>query len=116
MSDIAVAYKILTDEQMVALEREGVFAGSSDDRRDGFIHLSTAEQLAETVDRHFAVQSGLHIAAVDLDSLGPSLKWEESRGGQSFPHLYAPLLLETVVAYGPLKRDADGAVRLPIAG
>ena len=118
MSDLPLtAYKVLTAEQMATLEQEESFAGAPVDLADGYIHLSTAEQLTETVDKHFAGQSDLHVAAVDLGSFGPGLKWEESRGGQLFPHLYGgPLLLETVIAYGPLERDADGKVKLPIAG
>ena len=110
------AYKVLTAEEMTTLERDGRFDGAPVDRQDGFIHLSTADQLTDTVDRHFAGQGDLHIAAVDLGSFGGSLRWEPSRGGQLFPHLYGPLLLETVVAYGPLERDDAGAVKLPVAG
>lgn len=110
------AYKVLTAEQMAALERDGSFAGAPVDLADGFIHLSTAAQLTETVDKHFAGQSDLHVAAVDLASFAEALRWEESRGGQMFPHLYAPLALETVIAYSPLERGADGTVRLPVSG
>jgi len=110
------AYKVLTAEEMAALERDGTFAGAPVDVADGYIHLSTADQLTATVDKHFAGRSDLHVAAVDLGSFGESLKWEESRGGELFPHLYGPLLLETVIAYGPLERDDDGAVKLPVAG
>lgn len=110
------AYKVLTAEQMAALERDGTFAGAPVDLADGYIHLSTADQLTETVDKHFAGQDALHVAAVDLGSFGGSLKWEESRGGQLFPHLYGPLLLETVIAYGPLERAGNGTVRLPVTG
>jgi len=110
------AYKVLTAEQMATLERDGRFEGAPVDLADGYIHLSTADHLTETVDKHFAGQSDLHVAAVDLGSFGESLKWEESRGGQLFPHLYGPLLLETVVAYGPLERNEDGRVRLPVTG
>lgn len=110
------AYKVLTAEQMATLERNGCFQGAPVDLADGYVHLSTADQLTETVDKHFAGQSDLHVAAVDLGSFGESLKWEESRGGQLFPHLYGPLLLETVVAYGPLERNEDGRVRLPVTG
>lgn len=112
----SVAYKVLTAGQMAALERDGSFAGAPVDVADGYIHLSTADQLTETVDKHFAGQHGLHVAAVDLTSFGASLKWEKSRGGQDFPHLYEPLLLETVIAYGPLEREVDGTVKLPVAG
>lgn len=113
-----VAYKVLTADQIAALERDGSFAGAPVDLADGYVHLSTAAQLTETVDKHFAGQSDLHVAAVDLTSFdAASLRWERSRGGQLFPHLYdGPLLLETVIAYGPLERDADGRVKLPVAG
>lgn len=111
-----VAYKVLTSEQMAALERDGVFAGAPIDLTDGYIHLSAAEQVTETVDKHFAGQTNLHIAAVDLAVLGDAVKWEPSRGGQLFPHIYAALPLNAVFAYGPLERETDGAVRLPVAG
>ncbi|HWK36268.1 DUF952 domain-containing protein [Sphingomonas sp.] len=110
------AYKVLTAAQMDLLEQAGRFAGAPVDLADGYIHLSTAHQLTETVDKHFAGQDNLHVAAVDLEVLGAAVKWEESRGGQLFPHLYAPLPLDAVIAYGPLERDADGTVRLPVAG
>lgn len=110
------AYKVLTADQMAALEHDGAFAGAPVDLADGYIHLSTATQLTETVDKHFAGQDDLHVAAVDLESFGGSLKWEESRGGQLFPHIYGALPLEAVIAYGPLERDADGKVKLPVAG
>jgi len=110
------AYKVLTADEMATLERDGLFEGAAVDREDGFIHLSTASQLTGTVDKHFADADGLQVAAVDLGAFGATLKWEESRGGQLFPHLYEPLRLETVVAYGPLERDDDGTVRLPVTG
>jgi uncharacterized protein (DUF952 family) len=110
------AYKVLTADQMGALEHDGRFAGAPVDLADGYIHLSTAAQLTETVDKHFAGQGGLYVVAVDLAAHGDKVKWEESRGGQLFPHLYDEMLLETVVAYGPLERLSDGTVRLPIAG
>ncbi|WP_375394974.1 DUF952 domain-containing protein [uncultured Sphingomonas sp.] len=110
------AYKVLTADQMATLETTGTFAGAAVDLADGYIHLSTAGQLTETVDRHFAGQTDLHLAAIDLESFDTTLRWEESRGGEMFPHLYGPLLLETVIAYGPLERAHDGTVKLPIAG
>lgn len=110
------AYKVLTAEQMATLERDGSFAGAPVDLADGYIHLSTADQLAETIDRHFAGQNDLHIVAVDLAAHGDKVRWEPSRGGQLFPHLYAPMLLETAIAYSPLARHEDGSIRLPIAG
>ena len=111
------AFKVLTGDEMATLERDGVFDGAAIDLQDGYIHLSAAEQLTETVDKHFAGQDGLHVAAVDLAAYrDDAVKWEESRGGQLFPHLYAPLLLETVVAYGALTRNHDGTVREPSTG
>jgi uncharacterized protein (DUF952 family) len=113
----SVAYKVLTAAQMETLEQDGSFAGAPIDLADGYIHLSTAAQLTETVDKHFAGQTDLHVAAVDLDELGEAIRWEESRGGLLFPHLYGePLSLEDVIAYGPLERHDDGSVALPVAG
>jgi uncharacterized protein (DUF952 family) len=112
----AVGYKVLTAGQMTALEHEASFAGAPVDLADGFIHLSTAEQLDETVDKHFAGQDDLHIAAVDLAALGDAVRWEVSRGGALFPHIYAPLPLSAVIAYGPLERDEAGKVKQPVAG
>jgi uncharacterized protein (DUF952 family) len=109
------AYKVLTAGQMIALEA-GTFAGAPIDLADGYIHMSTRDQLTETVDKHFAGQSDLWVAAVDLDALGDAVKWEVSRGGAEFPHLYGQLTLETVIAYSPLEREDDGTVRLPVAG
>ena len=110
------AYKVLTGAEMVTLEQDGRFAGSAVDLADGYIHLSTAAQLAETVAKHFAGQDDLHLAAIDLDALGAAVRWEASRGGALFPHLYGALLLETVVAYGPVRRDDEGRVKLPVTG
>lgn len=116
MNGATTAYKVLTQPQMDALEADGSFAGAPVDLADGYIHLSTAAQLTETVDKHFAGQDDLHVVAVDLDVLGEAVRWEPSRGGQLFPHIYAALPLSAVVAYSPLERDADGQVRLPVAG
>ena len=112
----AIAYKVLTAPQMAELEERGAFAGAPVDLADGYVHLSAAAQLTETVDKHFAGQANLHVAAVDLEALGDAVRWEPSRGGALFPHLYAALPLSAVIAYGPMERDADGSVRLPVAG
>lgn len=95
MTDIA--YKILTADQWAQFERDGVFTGAPVDVADGYIHMSTAEQLEETLTKHFAGQSGLVIATVDLTLLGDALKWEVSRGGALFPHHYGPLPMAAVV-------------------
>jgi len=110
------AYKILSDTEMETLEHHGSFAGAPVDLQDGFVHLSTAAQLQGTLDKHFAGRTDLWIAAVDLDALGEAIKWEESRGGDLFPHLYAPLPLSALIAYSPIERDHDGTVRLPVTG
>ena len=116
MSDLpATAYKVLTAEQMATLLAEASFAGAPVDLADGYIHLSTAQQLAGTLDKHFAGQVGLHIAAVDLTLLGDAVRWEPSRGGQLFPHVYGLLPLAALIACGPLERDGDGVIRLPAA-
>lgn len=106
------AFKVLTGPQLAELVA-GTFAGAPIDRQDGFIHLSTAEQLRETVDKHFAGQSDLHVARVDLAALGDTVTWEPSRGGDMFPHIYGPLPLAAVPVYGPLERDGEGAIILP---
>lgn len=111
-----IAYKVLTEDQLTALEQVGTFEGAPVDLADGYIHLSTADQLGTTIDKHFAGQTDLQIVVVDLDALGDAVKWEVSRGGADFPHLYRALTLDVVLAYGPLEREADGSIRLPVAG
>ncbi len=109
------AYKVLTAEQMRALEAD-TFQGAPVDLADGYIHLSTSDQLTETVDKHFAGQTDLWVAAIDLEALGDTIKWEESRGGALFPHIYGRMPLEVVIAYGPLERTENGKIGLPVAG
>jgi uncharacterized protein (DUF952 family) len=117
MSDApTVAYKILTGEQFARLLADGTFAGAPVDLADGYIHMSTADQAQATLDKHFAGQHDLHVAAVDLEALGEDVKWEVSRGGALFPHLYADLPLAAVIAYGPAEHDDDGTLVLPTAG
>jgi uncharacterized protein (DUF952 family) len=111
-----VAYKVLAQGEWEVLECDRAFNGAQVDLADGYIHLSTAAQLAETLDKHFAGRDDLMILSVDLDAAGDAIRWEPSRGGQLFPHLYAPLTLDLVLAFGPLEREADGQVKLPVAG
>ena len=106
-----VAYKILTADQMRALE-EDRFEGAPIDIADGYIHLSTAAQVRGTLDAHFAGREDLFLAAVDLGMAGDAIRWEESRGGARFPHLYGRLSRALVRASGPLRRDG-GDVLLP---
>ena len=106
-------YKICEREAWHVAESDGAFRGSDVDLRDGFIHFSTAAQVAETAAKHFAKQSGLMLVAVDCDALGPALKWERSRGGDLFPHLYAALPLSAVLWARPLPDEVDGRRALP---
>ena len=108
-----IAWKVLTAPQMAELIERGVFAGAPVDLADGFIHLSTIEQLAVTVEKHFAGQQNLYLAQVDLAALGDAIRWEESREWALFPHIYAPLPLSAVLSHGPLVRLADGGFDLP---
>ncbi len=90
------------------------YDGSADDKRDGFIHLSTRAQLAGTLAKHYAGQTGLLLLAVEAESLGAGLKWELApKRGEDFPHLYAPLHKSAVTWAAPLNRDASGEFLLP---
>ena len=106
-------YKIMSADAWRGALAAGHFLGSPDDIRDGFVHLSSAEQTRGTLAKHFAGCTDLVIAAVDADRLGPSLKWEVSRGGAEFPHLYAPLPVAAVLWCKPLPLDAQGNHVLP---
>lgn len=106
-------YKILADAAYDAAKSEGRFMGTSDDLRDGFIHLSAAHQVAGTLAKHYPGQGDLLLVAVDADALGPALKWEESRGGDLFPHLYGPLPLEAILSIEQLDLDEDSVHVLP---
>jgi uncharacterized protein (DUF952 family) len=103
-------FKILTEAEWRSLDREGAFAGAPVDLADGFIHFSTAEQVRETAAKHFAGRDGLVLAAADADSLDDALKWEPSRGGALFPHLYRPLLRAEILWARPLPLGPDGHV------
>jgi uncharacterized protein (DUF952 family) len=96
---------------------EGSLPLSADDARDGFVHLSSAAQLAGTLERHFAGQSGLVLLTLETARLPQAaLRWEASRDGQLFPHLYGPLDVRFVSSSLDLRRDADGRVELPELG
>ena len=94
---IQTAFKILTADQWAQFMQDGVFAGAPVDLADGYIHLSAADQVQGTLDKHFAGQSGLVIAEVDLALLGDAVKWEISRGGALFPHFYGVLPMTAVL-------------------
>ena len=103
-----LVYKIVATEEWTRAEAAGVFAGAPVDRADGFIHFSTAEQAPETAAKWFAGRDDLTLAAVDAEALGKDLRWEPSRGGALFPHLYGPLPMSAVVWSRPLKLGPDG--------
>jgi len=106
-------YKICPASLWREAERKGIFRGSEHDLRDGFIHFSTAGQVAETATRHFAGQDDLLLIAVEAASLGAALKWETSRGGALFPHLYGELDLNAVLTVAPLPLAAGGRHAIP---
>lgn len=106
-------YKIGEAEAWRAAEALGVFAGSAVDLRDGFIHFSTAAQARETAAKHFAGRSGLALIAFDAESLGEALRWEPSRGGALFPHLYRALRTEEALWAAPLPLGSDGLHEFP---
>lgn len=91
-----IIYKILPQSEWDAAQRDNVFRGSAIDLADGYIHFSSVDQLDETLAKHFAGQTDLVILHVDAETLGDQLRWEPSRGGDLFPHLYADLPLGAV--------------------
>ncbi len=103
-----IVYKIVSADEWREAEAAGVFEGASIDRADGFIHFSTAGQAPETAAKWFAGREDLTLAAVDAHALGKDLRWEPSRGGALFPHLYAALPMSAVVWSRPLKLGFDG--------
>ena len=105
---MTLVFKIVAADEWRAAERDGVFAGAAVDRADGYIHFSTAAQAAETAAKWFAGRVGLTLVGVDAEALGAALRWEPSRGGALFPHLYGPLPLRAVVWSRPLPLGADG--------
>jgi len=108
-----VIYKISPEAPWREAETAGVFTGAPVDIADGFIHFSTAEQVKETAAKHFAGQPNLLLVAIDTEKLGPALKYEVSRGGALFPHLYAPLDLRSVIWTKPLPLGFDGIHEFP---
>lgn len=106
-------YKIVTKDQWKNACECGTYAGSADDRRDGFIHLSSARQLHATAAKHFRGKGDLLLVAIDPAVLGDHLKWEPSRGGDLFPHLYAPLDTTRALWTKPLNLGDEGIPELP---
>lgn len=110
---VATIYKICPAPAWREAERQGGYRGSADDLRDGFIHFSTSSQIGGTLAKHFAGQAGLFLIAIDAAALGDALKWERSRGGELFPHLYGELDLGAVKDVFALHARADGSHVIP---
>ena len=109
---MSLIYKILPRAAWDEAVAQGRFDGSPVDLQDGFIHFSTAEQARETAAKHFHGHAGLVVAAFDADELGAALRWEPSRGGQLFPHLYGPLDPAMARSVTPAPLGDDGVPRL----
>lgn len=108
-------YKILTADQWAELDGTGRFDGAPIDLADGYIHASTTEQVQQTAERHFAGQTGLMLAALAADTYGDDLRWEVSRGGAQFPHIYNRPLLRTEVLWARPIPVEDGVPRVPLS-
>jgi uncharacterized protein (DUF952 family) len=106
-------YKICPAAAWREAERQGVYRGSADDIRDGFIHFSSAAQVAETARKHFFGQTGLFLIEVDADALGEALRWERSRNDELFPHLYRELDVSAVTGVYDIQARPDGSHDIP---
>jgi len=110
---VSLIYKICPASAWREAERQGVYRGSADDARDGFIHFSTAAQVEGTARKHYVGQIGLFLVEVDADALGNALRWERSRNDELFPHLYGELDLGAVRRVLTLHARADGSHDIP---
>jgi uncharacterized protein (DUF952 family) len=108
-------YKICHKAEWALAVREGIYAGSAKDREDHFMHFSAAQQVMGTLERYYADAGDLVLVAVDPKTLGPALKYEPSRGGALFPHLYATLPMTFVKWVKPIRRGAGDSFLLPRA-
>ncbi|MBL8882956.1 MAG: DUF952 domain-containing protein [Hyphomicrobium sp.] len=107
-----VVFKVLARAGWEEARADGLYRGSPDDKRDGFIHFSAAHQLEGTLAKYFRGKADHLLVAFDTDALGPELKWEPSRGGDLFPHLYGPLPVALALWQRPLELGADGVPSL----
>lgn len=108
-----LVFKLLTPDQMDTYQRERAVPLAPVDAANGYVHLSTGAQVAETAAKHFADHQALWLLAVETDALGDALKWEPSRGGDLFPHYYGQLTSDKIVWSRPLQREIDGSFRFP---
>ncbi|HXC55332.1 MAG TPA: DUF952 domain-containing protein [Rhizomicrobium sp.] len=111
---MATIFKVVPAAEWAEAERAGAYAGSAHDQADGFLHFSTAPQLAETLRRYYPGRDGLVLVAVDPAPLGAALRWEHAPSrGEDFPHLFAALPITAVRWVRPIARDAGGTAVLP---
>lgn len=110
-----IIYKIIPREAWDQAVQAGVFLGAPIDVEDGYIHFSSASQVVETAAKHFTGQKDLMLVAIECARLGDTLKWEPSRGGALFPHLYAPLQMDAVCSVETLPLGRDGAHVFPVS-
>ena len=111
---MSLVYKLLDGAAWRAAQAAGAFDGSEVDHRDGYIHFSAGDQVQETARRYFQGADGLMLVSVDAEALGSALKWEPSRGGALFPHLYGALPMTAVVAARPVALDAAGVPQIGV--
>ncbi len=105
-------YRIADPAALAAASLSGAYEGEAHDKADGFIHASTLEQLADTLQIHYADAGRLGVAEIDASALGDTLKWEVPRG-EMFPHIYGPVPFSAITGVHLIKRDEEGAWRLP---
>ena len=110
-----IIYKICSRELWEQATSDGIFRGAAIDLQDGFIHFSAAHQVHETARKHFHGQTDLVLISVETTLLGDHLKWEVSRGGDLFPHLYEPLKIDNASQVIPLENDANGNPLIPFS-
>lgn len=111
---MTIIYKVCPITEWNAAQNETIYPGSEVDKCDGFIHFSSAVQVRETVRRHFRGQADLVLLTVEAGALGQALRWEPSRGGDLFPHLYGPLPTSAVTRVDPLPLDSGGEHVFPM--
>jgi uncharacterized protein (DUF952 family) len=111
--DVTTIYRLLRAQDYRAARALGTFRGSEHDLRDGFIHFSAAHQVAETAAKHYTAERELVLLFVDVASVAGALRWEVSRNGERFPHLYAELSFDAVRRVLPIKLDEGGRHRFP---
>ena len=109
-----IAYRLAAPERWAEIMAAGEFEGEAHDIADGFIHRSAADQVAGTLIKHYADHARLLLVEIDLEALGDSVKWEKSRGGALFPHVYGKIPMDVVRGFRHIRRNEDGEWMLPV--